>query len=229
MADTSVPALVEATQRLGVEDRLKIRLTEYALVWAEDRLMPTSSNIPDRSSLAELRQEYDLACRPADEDTIKAWLTLLWIGTKKQSAMAEFRTDNVLDVYIMALSRYPADLVEQVLSTWTRTPKPKDAHHWWPALGEIEDAIRGPTETRRMIRNGLREWDMDKGKHARLSQLYRDLAIIEGGDFTFAVRHLMDASREIQIDGLQREADRLRREIRLIEGVNVFAKAAGDN
>jgi hypothetical protein len=229
MADTSLPALAEELPRIEVADSLKMRLTASRLAWAEDRLVPTSSNIPDRSSLAGLREEFELACLPADKDTLEMWLTMLWVGTKKQSAMNEFRLENVMRVYIAALSRYPADLVEKALSTWTSTPKPREAHHWWPSIGEIEDAIRGPADTRRMITNGLREWDMDKGKHARLSQLYRDLGIIEGGDFTFAVRHLMDAPREVQIDGLEREADRLRKEIKLIEGVSYFAKAAGDN
>ncbi len=160
---------------------------------------------------------------------IKAWLTLLWIGTKKQSAMSDFRPDNVYRVYAMALAKYPADLVEQVLSTWTSTPRPNNAHHWWPAIGEIEDAIRGPAETRRMIRDGLKEWDMDKGKRARLQQLYRELAVLEGNDFTFNIRELMHADREDQIRGIREEAARVRREIFEIEGPNTLARAAGDN
>jgi hypothetical protein len=142
--------------------------------------------------------------------------------------MADLRTDNVLRVYVAALSKYPADLVERAISTWAEVPKPKDAHHWWPSTGELVDAIRGPSETRRMIRNGLMEWDMDKGKHARLAQLYRELAVLEGGDFTFAVRHLMDADREEQTEGLRREQERVRREIFQIEGPNTFSRAAGE-
>lgn len=191
--------------------------------------MPTSSNIPDRSALAPVREAFELACRPADQKTLKSWLTLLWVGTKKQSNMNDFSTDNVLAVYAAALGRYPADLVHAALSTWSSTPKPKDAHHWWPALGEIEDAIRGPADTRRMIRDGLKEWDMDQGKHARLSQLYRELVVLEGGDFTFNIRELMHAGREDQVRGIRNEAARVRREIIEIEGANTMARAAGDN
>lgn len=191
--------------------------------------MPTSSSIPDRSALAPLREEFDAACRPADMKTLKSWLTLLWVGTKKQSAMNDLVTDQVLMVYAAALGRYPADLVREALSTWSSTPKPNNAHHWWPAVGEIEDAIRGPAETRRMIRDGLKEWDMDKGKRARLQQLYRELAVLEGNDFTFNIRELMHADREDQIRGIREEAARVRREIFEIEGPNTLARAAGDN
>lgn len=162
-------------------------------------------------------------------NTLKAWLTLLWVGTKKQSSFGEIKADNVFNVYAAALRRYPADLVEKALSTWTSTPKPKDAHHWWPSVGEIEDAIRGPADTRRMIRDGLKEWDMDKGKHVRLSQLYRELAVLEGGDFTFHIRDLMHASREEQRAGIAKEAARVRAEIYQLEGPNTFSRAAGDN
>lgn len=227
MADTSLPALLDEAPPIVVEDQLKTRLTAHSLVWADDRLIPTSSNIPDRLALAPLREAFDLACQPADEDTLKAWLTVLWIRTKKPTSMNEFRPENVYRVYAMTLSKYPADLVEKAIMSWTEIPKPRDGHHWWPSDGELVDAIRGPAETRRMIRNGLREWDMDKGKHARLSQLYRDLAVIEGGDFTFSIRHLMDAPREEQVDGQEKEAARLRRDIKLLEGINYFAKAAG--
>jgi hypothetical protein len=142
--------------------------------------------------------------------------------------MADLRTDNVLRVYVAALSKYPADLVEQAISTWAEVPKPRDAHHWWPAAGELVDAIRGPSETRRMIRNGLMEWDMDKGKNTRLSQLYRELAVLEGGDFTFNIRELMHADREDQIRGIRDEASRVRREIYQIEGPNTLSQAAGE-
>jgi hypothetical protein len=228
MADTSVPALLDEAKPIEVEDRLRTSLTEHSLIWMDDRLVPISSSIPDRRSLAPLREAFDLACQPADPDLIKAWLSVLWISTKKQSGMADLRTDNVLRVYVAALSKYPADLVEQAIATWAEVPKPRDAHHWWPAAGELVDAIRGPSETRRMIRNGLMEWDMDKGKSTRLSQLYRELAVLEGGDFTFAVRHLLDADREEQIEGLRREQERVRSEIFKIEGRNTFARAAGE-
>jgi len=229
MADTSVPARMEDVQPIAVEDHLRTSLARHSLTWLEDRLIPTSSSIPDRSTLASLREAYDLACEPADRKTLKSWLTLLWAGTKKQSSMGDLVTDQVLTVYAVALGKYPADLVHKVLSTWTSTPKPKDAHHWWPALGEIEDAIRGPADTRRMIRDGLKEWDMDKGKHVRLSQLYRELAVLEGGDFTFHIRELMHASREEQRAGIAKEAARVRAEIYQLEGPNTFARAAGDN
>jgi len=229
MADTSVPALLEEPQRIVVEDQLKTRLTAHSLAWVDDRLIPTSSSIPTSLSLAELREEYELSCRPADIDTLKAWLTMLWMGTKKASSMNEFRTDNVFHVYAMALAKYPADLVEKALSTWTGTPKPKDAHHWWPSIGEIEDAIRGPSETRRMIRDAVKDWDMDKGKHTRLSQLYRELAVLEGGDFTFNIRQLMHADRDDQLVGIRNEMARVRREIIELEGPNTLARAAGDN
>lgn len=160
---------------------------------------------------------------------MEAWLTVLWVTTKRQGALNEFRLSNIVDVYATALSRYPGDLVRDVLATWTSTPKPKDAHHWWPSVGEIEDAIRGPADTRRMIRDGLKEWDMDKGKHVRLSQLYRELAVLEGGDFTFHIRELMHADRETQRTGIANEAARVRSEIYQLEGPNTFARAAGDN
>ena len=143
--------------------------------------------------------------------------------------MTDFRLDNVLTLYASRLQRYPADMVESVLSEWSSTPKPKDAHHWWPSLGEIEDAIRGPADTRRMIRDGLKEWDMDHAKHQRLSQLYRELAVLEGGDFTFNIRQLMHADRDDQIRGIRNEAERVRKEIFEIEGPNTMARAAGDN
>lgn len=227
MADTSVPALLEETPAIEVEARLKTRLTASGLAWVEGKLIPTSSNIPQ--SLKELEQEYRIACRPAPREDMEAWLTVLWVATKKQGAMNEFRLTNIVDVYATALSRYPGDLVRDVLATWTSTPKPKDAHHWWPSVGEIEDAIRGPADTRRMIRDGLKEWDMDKGKHVRLSQLYRELAVLEGGDFTFHIRELMHASREEQRAGIAKEAARVRAEIYQLEGPNTFARAAGDN
>lgn len=227
MADTSVPALLEETPAIEVEARLKTRLTASGLAWVEGKLIPTSSNIP--ASLKELEQEYRIACRPAPREDMEAWLTVLWVATKKQGAMNEFRLTNIVDVYATALSRYPGDLVRDVLATWTSTPKPKDAHHWWPSVGEIEDAIRGPADTRRMIRDGLKEWDMDKGKHVRLSQLYRELAVLEGGDFTFHIRELMHASRDEQRAGIAKEAARVRAEIYQLEGPNTFARAAGDN
>lgn len=229
MADTSVPALVEERPLIAVEDQLKTRLTAHSLAWVDERLIPTSSTIPSSLALAELREEYELSCRPADIDTLKAWLTMLWMGTKKSASMNEFRTDNVFHVYAMALAKYPADLVEKALSTWTSSPKPKDAHHWWPSLGEIEDAIRGPSETRRMIRNAINGWDMERGKHDRLSQLYRDLATLEGGDFTFAIRKLMHADRQDQLDGIRDEIARVRKQIIELEGPNTLARAAGDN
>lgn len=191
--------------------------------------MPTSSNIPDQSALGPLREEFEAACRPADLKTLKSWLTLLWVGTKKQSAMNDLVTDQVLTVYAAALGRYPADLVREALSTWSSTPKPNNAHHWWPSVGEVEDAIRGPSETRRMIRDGLKEWNVDTGKRARLQQLYRELAVLEGGDFTFHIRELMHAPREDQERGIRAEADRVRREIYEIEGPNTLSRAAGEN
>lgn len=180
-------------------------------------------------ALAELREEYELSCRPANIDTLKAWLTLLWVGTKKPASMNEFRTDNVFNVYAAALAKYPADLVEKALSTWTSTPKPKDAHHWWPSIGEIEDAIRGPSETRRLIKNAINGWDMERGKYDRLSQLYRELAVLEGGDFTFQIRHLLHASRQEQIDGIREEMARVHKQIIELEGPNTLSRAAGDN
>ena len=227
MADTSVPAMLEDMPRLAVEDRLRTRLTASGLAWTDGKLIPTSSSIPQ--SLHELEREFQIACRPAPREDIEAWLTVLWVSTKRQGALNEFRLSNIVDVYATALTRYPGDLVRDVLANWTSTPKPKDAHHWWPAVGEIEDAIRGPSETRRMIRDGLKEWDMDQGKHARLSQLYRELAVLEGGDFTFNIRDLMHASREDQVRGIRNEAARVRREIVDIEGPNTLARAAGDN
>lgn len=191
--------------------------------------MPTSSSIPSKQSLAEVAREFDDACRPAPTHILKAWLTVLWMSTKKPGAMSEFRLDNVLDLYAMKLQRYPADLVERVLADWTSVPKAKDAHHWWPAVGEIEDAIRGPSETRRMVRDGLREWDMDQAKRQRLSQLYRELSVLEGGDFTFAIRDLMHADREAQVRGIRDEIARVRSEIFKLEGPSTLARAAGDN
>jgi hypothetical protein len=79
-----------------------------------------------------------------------------------------------------------------------------------------------------MIRDGLREWDMDQAKRQRLSQLYRELAVLEGGDFTFNIRDLMHADREAQIRGIRDEAARVRREIYQIEGPNTLSKAAGE-
>jgi hypothetical protein len=228
MDDAQLPMLVELPAPIVVEDRLKTRLTSHSLTFADGKLRPSSSIIPSRQSLAELTREFDVACRPADFDTIKAWLTVLWMSTKKSAAMSDFRLDNVLSLYASKLQRYPADMVEAVLAEWSSTPKPKDAHHWWPAIGEIEDAIRGPSETRRMIRDGLREWDMDQAKRQRLSQLYRELAVLEGGDFTFNIRDLMHADREAQIRGIRDEAARVRREIYQIEGPNTLSKAAGE-
>lgn len=229
MADTSLPALLEEAQPIAVEDRLRTRLTSHSLAWVDQRLVPTSSIIPSSLALAELREEYELSCRPANIDTLKAWLTLLWVGTKKPASMNEFRTDNVFNVYAAALAKYPADLVEKALSTWTSTPKPKDAYHWWPSIGEIEDAIRGPSETRRLIKNAINGWDMERGKYDRLSQLYRELAVLEGGDFTFQIRHLLHASRQEQIDGIREEMARVHKQIIELEGPNTLSRAAGDN
>jgi hypothetical protein len=69
---------------------------------------------------------------------------------------------------------------------------------------------------------------MDEAKRQRLSQLYRELAVLEGGDFTFNIRELMHADREDQISGIRDEAARVRREIYQIEGPNTFARAAGE-
>lgn len=227
MADTSVPARLEDLEPIAVESRLKTLLTASGLAWADGKLTPTSSTIPQ--SLSELEHEYRLACRPAPREDIEAWLTVLWVSTKRQGALNEFRLSNIVDVYATALSRYPGDLVRDVLANWTRTPKPKDAHHWWPAVGEIEDAIRGPADTRRMIRDAAKEWDMERSRHDRLSQLYRELAVLEGGDFTFHIRELMHADRETQRAGIAAEAAKVRREIFELEGPNTFARAAGDN
>lgn len=70
---------------------------------------------------------------------------------------------------------------------------------------------------------------MDHAKHQRLSQLYRELAVLEGGDFTFNIRALMHADRDDQVRGIRNEADRVRKEIFEIEGPNTMARAAGDN
>lgn len=228
MDDAHLPTLVEAPAVIAIEDRLKTRLTAHSLRFEDGRLVPTSSNIPPPQLLADIAEEFEVACRPAPTDVIRAWLTMLWMSTKKPGAMSDFRLDNVLDLYAMKLQRYPSDLVERVLMDWSSTPKPKDAHHWWPAIGEIEDAIRGPAETRRLIRDGLKEWDMDQARRQRLSQLYRELAVLEGGDFTFHIRDLMHASREDQIRGIRDEAARVRREIIQIEGPNTLARAAGE-
>lgn len=189
--------------------------------------MPTTSNIPE--SLAGLEREVDDACLPASEEKIKAWLTLVWVGTKKQGQMGEFRSENVFRVYVAALRKYPSDLVCDALSSWTSQPKPNNAHHWWPSLGEIEDVIRGPTDTRRMIRNAVKEWSVESGTRARLSQLYNQLAILEGGDFTFNVSHLRTASREAQIRGVAAEEQRVREEIFKLEGPSPTRRAAGEN
>lgn len=221
---TTLPA---AVAQLSVADRLRTRLTDYGIAWADEKLLPTSSNIPE--SLAGLERELDDACRPAPDTEITGWLTLLWVATKKQATLSEFRSENVFAVYAANLRKYPADIVGDVLSNWTSTPKPNNAHHWWPSLGEIEDAIRGPSETRRMIRNAVKEWDMDKGRHQRLAQLYNDLAMLEGQGFTFNIRHLLHAPRKAQIAGIRDEADRVRAEIYKLEGPNPRLRAAGDN
>lgn len=70
---------------------------------------------------------------------------------------------------------------------------------------------------------------MDQGKRARLQQLYRELSVLEGGDFTFNIRELMHADRAVQEKGIREEAARVRREIFEIEGPNTLARAAGDN
>lgn len=222
-----LPTNVAVRAEVSAETDIRTRLTDYQLAWVDGQLIPTSSNIPE--SIAGLEREVDLACRPADEDDVKAWLTLLWVATKKQSSLGEFRTENVYRVYMAGLRRYPADLVREALSNWTSTPKPNNAHHWWPSLGEIEDAIRGPAETRRLIQSAVKGWDMDKAAHARLSQLYRELATLEAGDLTFNVRHLATARRYEQIEGVKEERAKVRAEILKLEGTPVHQRAAGES
>lgn len=221
---TTLPAVAEASRP---EDRLRTRLTECGLAWLDGKLIPTSSNIP--RSLNELEEEWTAACLPASEQEIRDWLMILWVATGKQGAMSEFRSENVIGIYAAILKKYPADLVREAVTTWPSIPKPKSAHHWWPSIGALEDVIRGPADTRRMVRDAMKEWTMDQGTRARLSQLYNQLSVLEGGDFTFNVKHLMTAPREKQIAGIAAEEQRVREEIFRLEGPSPTRRAAGEN
>lgn len=104
--------------------------------------------------------------RSPTADEIDAWLLALWLATKHEKK-DEQTMSATLDIYARQLRDFPADIVATVLLDWPKHPRPRDAHHWFPAAGELADACRALAQPREELRHALATWTpvRDAAKH----------------------------------------------------------------
>lgn len=139
----------------------------------------------------------------------------LWLKTKKPAAIAETPFSKLAEIYEKDLIQYPGPIVARAITEWTHTPKPRNAHHWFPGAPELVDDVRAASDEFFSLRRAVEGFNLDEARERRRYKLRRDLHNLEAGDPHWEDRN---APSEVREAGRLRRISEIKIELEAMEG-----------